>query len=148
MAPTSPRLATLLLATALLAGCSQDAEPRTGVADSTVTPSPADPGTPSTESAPSTEPAPSPEAASTSGAPGVPNPPDLSSNVVDCDAVDEPCDYGDDAELDRLWDACAAGEGRACDRLYYDSGFDSRYEQFGNTCGDRDMTIPCPEDLS
>ena len=35
-----------------------------------------------------------------------------------------------------LWDACADGDGRACDRLYYDAGFDTRYEQFGNTCGD------------
>lgn len=74
-------------------------------------------------------------------------PPDLSSEQVDCTGVSEPCDYGDDPELDRLWDACAQGDGSACDRLYYDSAFDTRYEQFGNTCGDRDLIIPCPGDL-
>lgn len=74
-------------------------------------------------------------------------PPDLSGNEVDCTGVSEPCDYGDDPELDRLWDACAQGDGGACDRLYYDSAFDTRYEQFGNTCGDRDLVIPCPGTL-
>ena len=67
--------------------------------------------------------------------------------TVDCDRVEGPCTYGDDPGLDRLWDACAAGEGGACDRLYYDSAFDSRYEQFGNTCGDRGLRVPCPADL-
>jgi hypothetical protein len=75
-------------------------------------------------------------------------PPDLSQRTVDCTAIDGPCDYGDDAELDALWDACTDGFGGACDRLYYDSLFDSRYEQFGNTCGDRGLRIPCPDRLT
>lgn len=74
-------------------------------------------------------------------------PPDLSGEEIDCSGVSEPCEYGDDPELDRLWDACAQGDGSACDRLYYDSAFDTRYEQFGNTCGDRDLIIPCPSTL-
>lgn len=75
-------------------------------------------------------------------------PPDLSQRTVDCTVIAGPCDYGDDAELDTLWDACADGFGGACDRLYYDSLFDTRYEQFGNTCGDREVRIPCPDRLT
>ena len=128
MAPlTSRRLALLLLAASLLAGCTGDAGERTGVADATV-------GDTATPSAPTDDPV-------------VPRPPDLSTVVIDCDAVEGPCDYGDDPRLDRMWDACAAGDGGACDRLYYDSGFDTRYEQFGNTCGDRGITMPCPGEL-
>jgi hypothetical protein len=48
----------------------------------------------------------------------------------------EPFTYGDDAYLDGLWDACAAGDMVACDDLYMDSPFDSEYERFGDTCGD------------
>lgn len=44
-------------------------------------------------------------------------------------------DYGDDAYLDALWDACANGDADACDRLYFESPFDSQYEVFGDTCG-------------
>ncbi len=77
----------------------------------------------------------------------MPSPPDLSDNEIDCAAVPDPCDHGDDPDLDELWDACADGAGGACDRLYYDSGFDTRYEQFGNTCGDRGVTVPCPPEL-
>lgn len=74
-------------------------------------------------------------------------PPDLSGQTVDCSTVPKPCDHGDDPQLDELWDRCAAGEPTACDRLYYDSPFDTRYEQFGNTCGDRGLTVPCPASL-
>jgi len=45
--------------------------------------------------------------------------------------------YGDDPELDALWDACAAGSGTACDDLYLDSDFGTEYESFGSTCGNR-----------
>lgn len=44
-------------------------------------------------------------------------------------------DYGDDAYLDTLWDSCADGDADACDRLYFESPFDSEYELFGDTCG-------------
>jgi hypothetical protein len=45
--------------------------------------------------------------------------------------------YGDDPELDALWDACAAGDNVACDDLYSQSPFGSEYEAFGDTCGER-----------
>jgi hypothetical protein len=45
--------------------------------------------------------------------------------------------YGDDPHLDDLWDECAAGDGAACDSLYYQSPFGSEYEDFGDTCGRR-----------
>lgn len=44
-------------------------------------------------------------------------------------------DYGDDPALDALWDACATGDGDACDELYFTSPTNSVYEDFGNTCG-------------
>ena len=44
--------------------------------------------------------------------------------------------YGDNAVLDALWDACAAGDYAACDDLYWASGEYSGYEEFGGTCGD------------
>ena len=134
MAPTSPRLlGALALAVLLAAACSGTPEPRTDVGgQQTTPPSASDPAT--------SEPA--------IVVPATPNTPDLSGVVIDCTAVEEPCERGDDPDLDVLWDACAEGDGRACDRLYYDAGFDTRYEQFGNTCGDRDVLVPCPEVLS
>ena len=51
--------------------------------------------------------------------------------------------YGDDPELDALYDACAAGDGDACDDLYYQSPFGSEYEEFGNTCGGRGFELSC-----
>jgi hypothetical protein len=45
--------------------------------------------------------------------------------------------YGDNPELDQLWDRCADGAGAACDTLYNRSEFGSEYERFGATCGDR-----------
>jgi hypothetical protein len=135
MAPTSPRLlATLALIGLLAAGCSGSPAPRTQVgSQQTTAPSPSDPVT-------SEEPG--------VVVPATPNTPDLSDAVIDCDAIEEPCDRGEDPDLDVLWDACADGDGRACDRLYYDAGFDTRYEQFGNTCGDRDVLVPCAAELS
>ena len=55
--------------------------------------------------------------------------------------------YGEDAELDLLWDACAAGDGQACDDLYNDAPIGSEYEQFGDTCGGTsDGTAWCATD--
>lgn len=59
--------------------------------------------------------------------------------------VDGPCDYGDDPQLDQLWDDCAAGDGEACDDLYYESPFGSAYEAYGNTCGDRGFEFSCAD---
>lgn len=135
MAPTPARtLACLVLATGLLAACSRAPDPSTGIAEQSTT-----------APAPTTPPV---DTSSPTGTSDVPNTPDLSGATIDCEAMVDPCDHGDDPQLDRLWDACAAGDGAACDRLYYDSAFDSRYEQFGNTCGDRDVLVPCPPDLS
>lgn len=134
MAPTSAwnRLARLGVIAALVAGCTGTPEPRT---------------TASNGPSPSASPSPAPHDAAPSPLESLPGPPDLSGTTIDCDTVEEPCDRGDDPDLDRLWDACAAGAGGACDRLYYDSGFDTRYEQFGNTCGDRGLVVPCPREL-
>lgn len=58
--------------------------------------------------------------------------------------------YGDDETLDRLWDDCAAGDGQACDDLYFESPVDSEYEQFGDTCGNRVEAgaVYCAEELA
>ncbi|MEO0492736.1 MAG: hypothetical protein AAF081_04890 [Actinomycetota bacterium] len=45
--------------------------------------------------------------------------------------------YGDDAELDALWDNCVAGDFIACDELWLTSPIGSGYESFGSTCGER-----------
>lgn len=45
--------------------------------------------------------------------------------------------YGDDPQLDQLWDRCADGDGAACDDLYRDSPVGSEYEEFGDSCGHR-----------
>jgi len=57
--------------------------------------------------------------------------------TADDGTVDGANTYGDDAELDALWDACAGGDGQACDDLYWGSPLGSEYEDFGNTCGGR-----------
>ncbi|MEE6281773.1 hypothetical protein [Georgenia sp. MJ170] len=44
---------------------------------------------------------------------------------------------GDDPSLDLLWDECAGGDAAACDDLYWESPLGSDYEEFGDTCGDR-----------
>ena len=54
--------------------------------------------------------------------------------------------YGDDPELDALYDACAGGDAAACDDLYLNSAAGSDYEQFAGTCGNRfeySDTEPC-----
>ncbi len=57
--------------------------------------------------------------------------------------------YGDDPTLDALWDACDAGDGQACDDLFFTSPFGSDYEDFGNTCGGRfDLPpVSCADEL-
>jgi hypothetical protein len=47
--------------------------------------------------------------------------------------------YGDDAQLDALWDGCAGGDGDACDELWWMSPEGSEYETFGDTCGSRNQ---------
>ncbi len=51
-----------------------------------------------------------------------------------------PEDYGDDGYLDSLWDLCGSetGDGpAACDELMLVAPLESRYEEFGFSCGDR-----------
>jgi hypothetical protein len=49
--------------------------------------------------------------------------------------VEVPWTYGDDADLDDLWDSCAEGDWSDCDELYAQSASGSGYEWFGGTCG-------------
>ena len=51
--------------------------------------------------------------------------------------LEEPSVYGDDADLDLLWDGCEAGVADDCDSLYTESPVDSEYEYFAETCGYR-----------
>lgn len=44
----------------------------------------------------------------------------------------EPMSYGDDAELDRLYDLCEADDIDACDELWWDSPIGSEYEAFAD----------------
>ena len=45
--------------------------------------------------------------------------------------------YGDNAALDALWDACTAENWQACDDLYMQSDVGSGYEAYGDTCGNK-----------
>jgi hypothetical protein len=45
--------------------------------------------------------------------------------------------YGSDPELDALYDACEGGDFEACDQLYLDSPSGSEYEEFADSCGNR-----------
>lgn len=56
-----------------------------------------------------------------------------------------PTTYGDDPDLDALWDACEIGDGTACDELWESSPVGSDYEEFGVTCGDRPAVLNCAE---
>ncbi len=66
----------------------------------------------------------------------------------ECAIGDEPGDiytYGDNAELDQLWDRCNAEDFDACGALYEDSPADTEYEEFGATCGYRTESLAgCP----
>jgi len=57
--------------------------------------------------------------------------------------------YGDDPTLDAMWDQCEAGDGAACDELYFSSPFGSAYESFGDTCGNRfeDPPFSCEAEM-
>lgn len=50
--------------------------------------------------------------------------------------------YGDDPDLDVLWDFCEVGDWLSCDDLYLESPVGSEYEYFGATCGG---LVPEPE---
>ncbi len=58
-----------------------------------------------------------------------------------------PFEYGEDAALDLLWDGCEAGDGAACDELWESAPVDSRYEEFGVTCGNRPEILDCALEL-
>lgn len=45
--------------------------------------------------------------------------------------------YGDDPELDLLWDGCVSGDMLDCDDLFFQAPVGSEYESFGESCGDR-----------
>lgn len=56
--------------------------------------------------------------------------------------------YGDDDHLDTLWDACAGGDGSACDELAWSAEPGSDYSQYGWTCGGiTDGTVECTDAL-
>lgn len=57
------------------------------------------------------------------------------TNTTDSNAAEG--SYGSDPTLDALWDSCEDGDYAACDQLYQDSPGGSEYEEFGDTCGDR-----------
>lgn len=64
------------------------------------------------------------------------------------DAGTDPQNYGDDPTLDALWDACEAGDGDACDDLYWDAPLNSEYEEFGSTCGYRtEYAVFCSDEM-
>lgn len=75
----------------------------------------------------------------------------LSLALVDEGPAPEPADpgqpdtLGDDPFLDRLWSACEAGEGSACDELFTRAPPGSDYETFGLTCGQRADLLECAE---
>lgn len=48
-----------------------------------------------------------------------------------------PYEFGEDDVLDEAWSACEMGDLEHCDHLYAIAPFDSRYEDFGASCGDR-----------
>jgi hypothetical protein len=48
-----------------------------------------------------------------------------------------PQNYGDDADLDLLYDDCEAGRNEACDLLFFESSAESEYETFATSCGGR-----------
>lgn len=56
-----------------------------------------------------------------------------------------PSRRGDDPALDVLYDACAAGDGSACDRLFEQAPVGSEYESFASTCGGRRAEMRCAD---
>lgn len=77
--------------------------------------------------------------------------PDGANNITNTDTfLSDAENYGDDPELDRMFDACERGDGKACDELYWNSPVGSQYEAFGNRCGNRFEIGPpsCEEALA
>lgn len=71
-------------------------------------------------------------------------PSDFRELAMPREAVDGPYTYGEDDDLDALWNACEAGSGSACDDLFLQSPLGSEYEAFGNTCGNRmELNLSC-----
>ena len=68
---------------------------------------------------------------------GQPTAPDTAPSKTRATGESEAYTYGDDLELDRLWDACDSGEAWACDELFASAPSGSDYEDFGYTCGRR-----------
>lgn len=62
---------------------------------------------------------------------------DTQEYCVDLFGTAVPNDFGDDNLLDEAWVACEKGDAEGCDRLYFLAPLDTRYEEFGATCGDR-----------
>lgn len=52
---------------------------------------------------------------------------------------------GDDPRLDLLYEACAKGDGQACDSLFDAAPPGSEYEEFGVTCGGRTREKRCAD---
>ena len=75
---------------------------------------------------------------------------DSSDSSDSTDTSDSAGTYGSNPQLDALWDACEAGDGAACDDLYFQADIDSGYEDFGDTCGNRYEQSPgfCEDALS
>ncbi len=64
-----------------------------------------------------------------------------------CAEPDEPFGYGDDPDLDSLWERCSAGDASSCNQLWFDSPIGSAYEAMGDACGalvdrGRDCSLP------
>ncbi|MEM8708708.1 MAG: hypothetical protein AAGE98_19755 [Actinomycetota bacterium] len=72
--------------------------------------------------------------------------------VASCVLGDIDIDGGEtliDAQLDEWYAQCEAGDGAACDNLYFQSPLGSDYEAFGNTCGNRipEGALSCADEL-
>ncbi|MEM1335615.1 MAG: hypothetical protein AAGG08_19395 [Actinomycetota bacterium] len=72
--------------------------------------------------------------------------------VASCVLGDIDIDGGEtliDAQLDEWYAQCEAGDGAACDSLYFQSPLGSEYEAFGNTCGNRipEGALSCADEL-
>jgi hypothetical protein len=55
----------------------------------------------------------------------------------------QPFTYGDDPELDQLWDQCASTGTDVCDQLFNRAAAGSEYEAFANSCGGRGIQVAC-----
>jgi hypothetical protein len=49
--------------------------------------------------------------------------------------------------LDRLWQECADGDFASCDELYLEAPYGSAYEDFGDSCGNRNEPAGYCEDI-